>query len=108
MITHIVMWKTAGKNPAEKQAAARTIKEALESLPGRVPGIEFLDVGLDETQGPSSFDVVLTTRFRSWEDLQNYRVHPEHVAVGDVVAAHTEDRAVVDYAGGSADYSSGE
>lgn len=99
MISHVVMWKLAGSDAAEKAAAADKILAALRSLEGKIPGLVKLEVGSNKPQTPTSWDLVLLTRHASWEDLEAYRVHPDHLKVAEIVGKNTVDRAVVDFEG---------
>ncbi|WSG98155.1 Dabb family protein (plasmid) [Rhizobium johnstonii] len=47
MIKHIVMWDVRGDSAEEKQAAAFDLKTKFESLRGEIPGLLFLEVGIN-------------------------------------------------------------
>ncbi|MCQ6963297.1 Dabb family protein [Methanolobus chelungpuianus] len=98
MLKHIVMWKL--KETAEgtnKLENALVMKEMLESLPGRIPEIVSLEVGININPTDAAYDVVLYSEFRDEAALYAYQEHPEHVKVADFVAKVREERAVVDY-----------
>lgn len=96
MIRHIVMWKLP--STPEKQAHARTIQEALESLIGQIPQIRHLEVGINTDGTPDqNWDVVLVSDFDTLADLDAYQVHPAHQAVIPVIKSLVESRACVDY-----------
>ncbi len=98
MIKHIVMWKlkeSASGNTKEKNALL--IKEKLEALNGKIPGLLKLEVGIDFSQTQESSDIVLYSEFESREALNNYQSHPEHKAIIPFVAEVREERRVVDY-----------
>lgn len=60
MVKHIVMWKLkeyACGNTKEKNA--QIIKEKLESLKDKIPGILKIEVGIDFSKTENSADVVL-------------------------------------------------
>ena len=97
MIRHIVAWRL--KDSAlgnDKAANARQMKEKLEALRGRIPGLLRLDVGLDFSATENSADVVLVSEFESREALAAYQVHPEHKAVGLFVRAVVCERRLID------------
>lgn len=98
MLKHIVMWKlketAEGKSKLEN---ALVMKEMLESLPGKISEIRFLEVGINIMPSDASYDVVLYSEFRDEAALSAYQEHPEHVKVADFVAKIREVRAVVDY-----------
>lgn len=79
MITHIVLFKLA-EPTAEIIAATR---DKLLSMDGKVDLLRHLEVGVDVIRSERSYDIALTTRFDSLDDLQAYQVHPYHA--GEVV-----------------------
>ncbi len=97
MIRHVVMWKfkenAEGKTRTENM---ELVRQRLLALPALIPQIKRLEVGFDVKGTPSSMDVMLLTEFDTLEDLEAYIVHPDHQAVGPIVRAVTEVRAVVD------------
>lgn len=98
MIKHIVMWKLKGSTPAEQHAHRHTVKRALESLRGKVPGLLRLEVGLDESGIDYAFDVVLYSEFESSAALAAYADHPEHQRVRREMSDLRVQRHQVDYA----------
>lgn len=98
MIKHIVMWKF--KNFAE--GASKTdnllkVKSMLEALPEKIDFIREMQVNLNVNPKEGMFDAVLISAFDSLEDVNRYKVHPEHVKISSFVALVKEDRASVDY-----------
>ncbi len=98
MVKHIVMWRL--KSPQNSQVDGLAIKQALESLRGKVPSLLSVEVGLHA--GPDNFatgaaDVVLYSEFVDMDGLAAYQSHPEHLAVIPVVRALCVERRVVDY-----------
>jgi len=99
MIKHIVIWKLTNKTlPLKECADALAIKDALENLVGKIPGLLKAEVGFDYRAKESSGDIVLYSEFASKEALENYQNHPEHVRVGrEIVRPRTFDRKMIDY-----------
>ncbi len=98
MIKHIVFWTLKPfAEGATKDENARRMKARLEALPGRVPGIERLEVGINVAVSDAAYDLALYSEFASPAALDAYQVHPEHVAVADFIGRVRERRAVVDY-----------
>ena len=66
MVRHLVLWKLKpeahGRSAAENAVA---IKEKLEGLRGRVPGMLRIEVGIDFSRTDSSSDVALYAEFES-------------------------------------------
>jgi len=79
MITHIVLFKLA--DPSTENLAATRNK--LLSMDGKIDLLRHLEVGVDLVRSERSYDIALTTRFDSLEDLQAYQVHSYHA--GEVV-----------------------
>ena len=81
----------------KKEEIKAGIKEGLESLKGKIPGLLEIKVytnGLDS----SNADVMLDSLFESQEALAVYATHPEHVAVADgKVRPFTATRTCLDY-----------
>ena len=79
MITHIVLFKLADPT-AENLAATRN---KLLSMDRKIDLLRHIEVGVDVIRSERSFDIALTTRFDSLEDLQAYQIHPYHA--GEVI-----------------------
>ena len=99
MVKHIILWKLRSElSKEQKKEAALAIKAGLEGLKGQVPGL--LDIHVQATrQLPSSnADIMLDSTLESPEALQNYAVHPAHVAVANgIVRPNTELRTCLDF-----------
>jgi quinol monooxygenase YgiN len=95
MIKHIVMWRL--KEGLDKAASARAIKEALEGLNGKIPGLLRLEVGINFVADGEASDVALYSEFESRAALEAYQTHPAHNAAAAVVKAARAERRVVDY-----------
>jgi len=98
VVKHLVLWKL--KPEAHGQSAAenaRAIKEKLERLRGRVPGLLRIEVGLDFSRTDSSSDLALYAEFESRAALEAYQAHPEHKAVMPFILEARSERRLVDY-----------
>lgn len=69
----------------------------LEGLEASIPEIKYWEVGRNFCDKAAAFDVVLSSGFDNEQDLDTYRVHPEHVKVLDYIREVVEDIRVVDY-----------
>ena len=82
---------------AEKAAVKAGIKEGLEGLAGKIPGLVEVHVNINGLPS-STADLMLDTTFESAEALKGYSVHPAHVAVADSkVRPYTKARFCLDY-----------
>lgn len=98
MIKHIVMWRLKeSANGNTRSENALLIKEKLEALNGKIPGLIKLEVGLDILKTDSSSDIVLYSEFESQDALNGYQEHPLHKALMPFVQEARSERRVVDY-----------
>ena len=98
MVKHVILWKLKDElSSEEKESIKAGIKQGLESLNGRIPGL--LDIKVNTTGLPSSnVDLMLDSTFESFEALKGYSAHPEHVAVANgKVRPYTAGRYCLDY-----------
>ena len=96
MVKHIILWKLRD-DIADKAAARRGIKEGLEGLKGRIPGLLDVTVRI-EGLASSNADAMLDTTFESEAALKGYATHPDHVAVANAkVRPFTQTRLCLDY-----------
>ncbi len=98
MVRHVILWQLKDElSLEEKEEIKAGIKEGLEGLVGKVPGLKEVRV---ETKGlaSSNADVMLDCLLESEEALKGYAVHPEHVAVADAkVRPYTKTRICLDF-----------
>jgi hypothetical protein len=97
MIRHIVMWKVEGGGPGARAQTAAEIRTLLEALPGSVPGVRSLEVGVNELPGDQASDLVLIVEFDDWASLKAYAVHPVHVDAAERIRQLTTHRMSADY-----------
>jgi hypothetical protein len=98
MIKHIVFWRlkdTAHGN--DKATNVRILKDKLEAMRGKIPGMLTLEVGIDFGGSEASSDVALVSEFTNREALTAYQAHPEHVAILPFVSEARTERRVVDF-----------
>jgi len=99
MVKHIVFFKLAdeaeGKSKIENAAK---IKDSLENLKHLIPQIVSIEVGVNVPNvAGTDHDIALVTEFNSFEDLDIYQVHPEHVKVSGYIGKVKTARSAVDY-----------
>lgn len=98
MVKHIILWTLKDSlSETEKETIKQEIKEGLEGLKGKIPGL--LDIHVQtECLASSNADLMLDSSFESEESLKGYAVHPEHVAVADgKVRPFTAVRSCLDF-----------
>lgn len=72
-------------------------KQMLENLPGAVPSLRSMDVGMNFAQEDRAMDLSIITSFADKEDLNAYAIHPEHLKVVAFIKSVVEYSKVVDY-----------
>jgi len=97
MINHVVLFKLKDYPKAEKKKILAELKSLLEGLKDKIAEVKFIEVGLNHEAEAKSYDICLLSHFNSVEDLDKYRVHPEHLKVVKRINETTVSRAAVDY-----------
>lgn len=99
MVKHIVFFRLAEEAEGHsKQENAQIIKEGLMSLLDKVPVLRFERVGINIPNAKKTdYDVCLECEFDSWDDVETYQNHPEHLKVAAYIAKCRTARAAVDY-----------
>ena len=98
MVKHVIVWKLKDEYSAEeKESIKKGIKEGLESLKGKIPGLVDIKVNINGLAS-SNADLMLDSTFETEEALKGYSVHPEHVKVAtEKVRPFTAIRSCFDY-----------
>ena len=98
MVKHVILWTLKEElSTSEKEDVKRGIKEGLEGLAGKIPGLMDIKVNIDGLSS-SNADLMLDSTFENEEALKGYAVHPEHVVVADgKVRPYTAIRSCLDY-----------
>ncbi|HZH71166.1 MAG TPA: Dabb family protein [Mariniphaga sp.] len=97
MINHIVLFKLKDYPEDKKVQILNELKESLEGLQEKITEVKFIEVGINHQINSDNFDLSLITYFETLDDLEAYRVHPEHQKVVERIRETTVDRASVDY-----------
>lgn len=98
MVRHVIVWTLKEEYGKEEKEQIKTgIKEGLEGLKDKIPGLVEIRVntnGLSSSNG----DLMLDSLFESAEALAVYATHPAHVEVADgKVRPYTKTRSCFDY-----------
>lgn len=99
MVKHIILWTLNPElSEEEKNSVKKGIKEGLEGLMGKVPGLVEIKVNVYGRLDSSNCDVMLDSTLESADALKAYAVHPEHVAVANgKVRPYTVQRVCLDF-----------
>ncbi|OGQ01498.1 MAG: stress responsive protein [Deltaproteobacteria bacterium RBG_19FT_COMBO_58_16] len=93
MVTHVVLFRLKDRSRKNIEKA----RDVLLSLKDRIPVIRSFEVGADIIRSERSYDLALVSKFDNLDDLEAYRIHPEHVNVVDYIAHVKESSIAVDY-----------
>lgn len=98
MVKHVILWTLKDEySNEEKDSIRQGIKEGLEGLLGKVPGIVEIKVNTSRLDS-STADLMLDSTFESEDALKAYSKHPEHVAVAQSkVRPYVKIRSCLDY-----------
>ena len=98
MVKHVILWQLKDELTAEEKATIkREMKESLEALVGKIPGLLEMKIQT-EALASSNAEVMLDSSFEDEAALKIYATHPEHVAVADgKVRPFTKARFCLDF-----------
>ena len=83
---------------SQKESVKKGIKEGLEGLKGKIPGLVDIKVNTQGRLTSSTADLMLDSTFESSQALKDYSKHPQHVEVADSkVRPYTAGRACLDF-----------
>lgn len=97
MIKHIVMWTLRADSAEQRTLAAELVKQQFEGLRGLIPGLLFIEIGVDLSRVDYACDVVLLAEFDCQQSLDAYAHHPEHLRVRNELGDLRTARYQVDY-----------
>ena len=97
MINHVVLFKLKDYPADEKAEVIAELKSMLMGLKDKIKELKYIEVGENYELESKSYDLALLSHFDSVEDLDTYRVHPEHLKVVARVGETTVERAAVDF-----------
>ena len=98
MIRHIVMFKLQRTGDEESlEEIKMEVKNRLEALTASIDVIRSMEVGINVVKSDRAFDIALVSTFNSLEDLETYRVHPDHQEVVSYIATVKDKSAAVDF-----------
>ena len=95
MIRHMVMFR---KKADTDEATVQEIMDRLEGLYGQVRGLMGIRCYRSlPSDRPVAYTFLLDSKLADMDALQEYLVHPAHVAVNEWMSPFLESRAVIDY-----------
>lgn len=97
MIRHVVTWKLASEDAAQRRAQAEEIARRLNALDGVVPQLRSIWAGANSLYAEANWDATLVADFDSVEALEEYQVHPAHEEVAGYIRTVVASRVAVDF-----------
>ena len=91
MVKHIVLYTL--KEGVDKDQAVQIVKEQLEPLVGKIPGLLHMEI----RRAFNGMDYALYSEFTSAEDLANCANHPLHLAAKEHFHHFLNTRVAADY-----------
>ena len=99
MIRHVCMFKF--KDFAEGRSKEENIsitKSMLDKLPFEIEYIIASSTYTGaENQKDDNYDLILISDFNNLDELEKYKVHPKHIAVGDFMRPVRISRTCIDF-----------
>ncbi|MFP7762232.1 Dabb family protein [Marisediminicola sp. LYQ85] len=96
MIRHIICWKLAATDPAQRAEDASVISSELNGLVSLIPEISSLTVSTNAVDIDGNWDLALVIDFADEAALRVYGPHPEHQRVVEIVKPRVSERSAID------------
>jgi hypothetical protein len=98
MVKHVVMFKMKEfDSEIIKNDLKMRFKSELEAMVPQIPVIRSFEVGINISEAPRAYDLVIISEFDSLEDMDVYNHHPEHMRVLEFAKQVSHKSAVVDF-----------
>jgi Stress responsive A/B Barrel Domain len=95
MIKHIIMFRF--HDPKWKDENLQKVAQLIVDLKKSIPSLMHIEAGINISQRDVAYDIVLVSDFKTEDDLEAYRSHPEHIKLIEFLRTTEYDRTVVDY-----------
>jgi len=97
MVKHMIIWKLKPRSEEAFVERKKLIKENLENLVGKIPGLISMHIQIDNLDS-SIGDMLMDSTMESVEALKVYTAHPDHVYVAETfIRPYVETRLCIDY-----------
>ena len=98
MVKHVLLWQLSDALSDEEKLGIKTaVKEGLEKLPGKVPGLVDVKVSIDPLE-TSNADIYLDATLTDVSAIDIYQQNPDHLKVKDILTeAVVKTRLCMDY-----------
>ncbi|HYW96229.1 MAG TPA: Dabb family protein [Bacteroidales bacterium] len=95
MIKHIVLFRFKDKEGKEENV--KKLKTMIDDLKHKIPFVAHIEGGINFSTRDAAYDVALVSDFRTHDDLEAYRVHPDHLKLIDFLKTTDYELVVTDY-----------
>ncbi len=85
------------KSKKEKLEKIEKTKTTFGSLKSRIDVIQSYEIGTNLKHTNLSYDLVIISEYKSWDDLNTYINHIEHKKAISICADIKKDKAIIDY-----------
>jgi len=90
MVRHIIVWKLK-EEIKEKSELKQRIKESLEGLVGKIPGLIKMKIMIHPFSS-SNGDLSMDSYFDSYDSLKQYQTNPLHVEIANQLVRPNVDQ----------------
>jgi len=98
MIRHIIMFKLIEcKDNEDKMQKVNKIKSTFLPLRNIINVVESYEIAINERETEFSYDIAIISEYNSWNDLEAYLIHPEHMKAIETCKEIKKEKAVIDY-----------
>ena len=94
MYTHIVMWKFGSDVSDSNKSKMISL---LTNLKSTIPELIEVEVNLNTSDSDFSYDIILNTKFNSFDEYKIYSNNNKHKEVVKFISSITEEKAVIDF-----------
>jgi hypothetical protein len=85
------------KNEEDRLQKTNKIKSTFMPLRNIINIVESYEVAINSRKTDFSYDVALISEFNTWNDLETYINHPEHIKAIEICKDIKKEKAVIDY-----------
>ncbi len=85
------------KNDMDRFEKAKKIKSVFCPLKSKIDIVKSYEIGINYKKTDFSYDVVIISEYKSWDDLDIYIKHPEHQKAIKICSKIKKEKAIVDY-----------
>ena len=85
------------KNDIDKQEKANKMKTTFSPLRNIINVVESYEIVFNSKKTVFSYDLAIISEYNTWEDLETYLNHPEHLKAIKLCSDIKKEKAVFDY-----------